>query len=165
VTDRLVGAIRDAIVANVDGILVVAAVEAILYGIIFLVAGVGSPAMWGAIAGLASMLPIVGAMAAWLPVAVTIAIHGAYAKAVIVGVVCLAGQEAVALLLLPKVVGARLRQPPLLIALSVLGGASAFGALGILLGPVVVSVLAALVQEFRVQLQPRADSPLVKETT
>jgi predicted PurR-regulated permease PerM len=165
VTDRLLNAIRDAIVANVDGILVVAAVEAVLYGVVFWVAGVGSPAMWGAIAGLASMLPIVGAMAVWLPVAVTVAVHGAYAKALIVGAVCLVGQEAVALLLLPHVVGVRLRQPPLLIALAVLGGASAFGALGILLGPVIVSVLAALVQEFKVQLQPQAGSQLVKETT
>jgi predicted PurR-regulated permease PerM len=164
VTDRLLDAIRDAIVANVDGILAVAGVEAVLYGVVFWVAGDASPAMWGAIAGLASMLPVVGALAVWLPVAVTMAIHGAYVKALVVGSVCLVAQEAVALLLLPRVVGGRLRQPPLLIALAVLGGASAFGALGILLGPVIVSVLAALVQEFRIQLRPQADSPPARET-
>jgi predicted PurR-regulated permease PerM len=154
VTNRILATIRDAIVANVDGILAEGAVEALLYGIIFWIAGIGLPAMWGAFAGLASMIPLIGAAAVWLPVAVTLAIHGAYVKAALVGVVCFAGQQAVALLLVPRILGTRLRQPPLLIALSVLGGASAFGALGILLGPVMVSVLAALVREFRIQLRP-----------
>jgi predicted PurR-regulated permease PerM len=157
VTNRILTTIRDAIVANVDGILAGGAVQAMLFGIIFWIAGVGSPAMWGALAGLASMIPLIGAAAVWLPVAVILAIHGAYVKAAVVGVVCLAGQEAVALLLLPRMLGTRLREPPLLIALSVLGGTSAFGALGILLGPVIVSVLAALGREFRSQLRPKAD--------
>jgi len=157
VTDRILTTIRDAIVANVDGILALSAIEAILYGIIFWVAGIGSPAMWGAIAGLASMIPIVGATAVWLPMAITLALHGTYVKAALVGAVSLAAQQGVSLLLLPRVVGTRLRQPPLLIALSVLGATNAFGALGILLGPVVVSVLAALVREFRIQLRTSAD--------
>lgn len=154
VTDRIVTTMRDAIVANVDGILAMSAVEALLFGIIFWVAGIGAPAMWGAFAGLASMIPLVGAAAVWLPIVVTMAVHGAYVKAALVGIVCLGCQQAVALLLLPRVVGTRLRQPPLLIALSVLGATNAFGALGVLLGPVLVSVLAALVRELRIQLQP-----------
>ncbi len=154
VTNRILTTIRDTIVANVDGILAGGAIQAILFGIIFRIAGIGSPAMWGAFAGLASMIPLVGAAAVWLPLAVILATHGTYVKAALVALVCLAGQEVITLLLLPRMVGTRLRQPPLLIALSVLGGASAFGPLGILLGPVIVSVLAALLQEFRSQLRP-----------
>jgi predicted PurR-regulated permease PerM len=169
VTDRVLTTIRDAIVANVDGILAMSAVEAILFGVVFWVAGIGQPAMWGAFAGLASMIPIIGAAAVWLPIAVTLAIHGAYVKAALVGLVCLAAQHGVAFLLVPRVMGTRLRQPPLLIALSVLGATSAFGALGILLGPVIVSVLAALIREFRIQLRANAgdpnQGPLLKGTT
>ena len=160
VTKRILSSIRNAIVANVDGILAVSAAEAIMFGIIFWIGGVGSPAMWGAIAGLASMLPVVGGMAVWLPITVTLAVHGTYVKSLLVGLGCLAGQTAVAMLLRPRVVGTRLGQPPLLIALSVLGGTIAFGAMGILSGPVVVSVLAALVREFRMQLRPNVtDGP------
>ncbi len=157
VTNRILATIRDAIVANVDGILAMSAVEALLYGVVFWIAGIGLPVMWGAFAGIASMIPLIGAAAVWLPVTVTLAIHGTYVKAALVGIVCFGMQQAVALLLVPRIVGTRLRQPPLLIALSVLGGASAFGALGILLGPVVVSILAALVREFRSQLRPNTD--------
>ena len=109
VTDRVLTTIRDAIVANVDGILAMSAVEAILFGVVFWVAGIGQPAMWGAFAGLASMIPIIGAAAVWLPIAVTLAIHGAYVKAALVGLVCLAAQHGVAFLLVPRVMGTRLR--------------------------------------------------------
>ncbi len=154
VTNRILSTIRDSIVANVDGIVAVAAAEAVVFGIIFWVAGIGSPAIWGALAGLSSMLPVVGGTVVWLPVAAVVAIQGTYIEALLVGLGCLVGQTAVAELLRPRVVGTRLRQPPLLIALSVLGGTIAFGALGILLGPVLVSVLAVLVQELRSQLRP-----------
>jgi len=128
-------------------------VEAILYGAIFQVAGMASPAMWGAFAGLSSMIPLVGAAAVWLPLSIALAVHGAWIKATVIGVVCLGAQEAVALWLLPRIVGARIHQPPLLIALSILGATSAFGAIGILLGPVIISVSGALVQELRLQLR------------
>lgn len=156
VTNRILSTIRDAIVANVDGILAVSAAEAVWYGIAFWVAGIDSPAMWGALAGLASMVPIVGGMAVWLPIAITLAFHGTYVKALLVGLGCLAGQMAVGTLLRPRVVGTRLQLPPLLIALAMLGGTDAFGPLGILLGPVIVSIMDALVREFRLQLQPDA---------
>jgi predicted PurR-regulated permease PerM len=155
VTNRILSTVRDAIVANVDGILAVAAIEAVVFGIIFRLAGIGSPVMWGALAGLASLTPVVGAMAVWLPIAITLAIHGTYIKALLVGLGCLAGQMTIGTFLRPRVVGSRLPQPPLLIALSVLGGTEAFGALGILLGPVIVSALAALSQEFRLQLRQK----------
>jgi predicted PurR-regulated permease PerM len=158
VTNRILTTMRDAIVANVSGIVAVSAAEAVLFGVIFWVAGIGSPILWGALAGLASMVPVVGGMIVWLPIAVTLAVHRAWARALLVALGCLAGQTAVAELLRPKVVGSRLRQPPLLIALSVLGATNAFGAMGILVGPVIVSVLAALVREFRVQLRPDTHS-------
>jgi len=157
VTTRILATTRDSILANVDGILAVSAAQAVLFGLVFWAAGIRSPVMWGAIAGLASMVPVVGGMVVWLPIAVISAIHGSWVKALIVGAGCLVGQVAVSELLRPKVVGSRIQQPPLLIALSVLGGTDAFGPLGILLGPVILSVLAALVREFRMQVRPNTD--------
>jgi len=156
VSERIFTAIRDAIVANVDGILAMAVAEAILFGTIFQAAGITSPAMWGALAGLSSMIPLLGAAAVWLPLAIRFAIQGFWIKAAVTGVVCLAVQQAVALLLVPRLIGTRLRQSPLLIALSILGAASAFGVLGILVGPVIISVLGVLVHELRIQLQKDA---------
>lgn len=154
VVNRILATARDAIVANVDGMVAVGAAEALAFGIVFVIAGVPSPVIWAVIAGFASLVPVVGGYIVWLPMAVIMAIHGNYRGAVIVGLGCLAGEVAVSTLLRPHVVGNRLRQSPLLIALSVWGGTDAFGAVGILLGPVIVCVLAALAREFRVQLHP-----------
>ena len=44
----------------------------------------------------------------------------------------------------PKLVGCSIKLPPLLVLLSVLGGLMYFGALGIFLGPLTVSLLFAL---------------------
>lgn len=153
VTNRIVSTARDAIVANVDGIVAVAAAQAVLFGMIFWIAGVGSPVPWGALAGLASMVPVIGGTVVWLPMAVNVAIHGTWMRALLMGLGCLIGQTLISELLRPRVVGRRLQQPALLIALSVLGATEAFGALGILLGPVIVAILAALVGELRNQLE------------
>lgn len=154
VTERIVSTTRDAIIANVNGVLANSAADAVVYGIVFGIAGVASPVMWALIAGFSTLLPIVGGTIVWLPIAVILAIHGTYAKALVVGVGCFAGQTAVDMLLRPRVIGNRLRLPPLVVFLAVLGGANAFGPLGILVGPVIVSVLAALAREFRLQLRP-----------
>ena len=53
----------------------------------------------------------------------------------------------------PWVVGAREKQHPILIALAAIGGIYAFGPLGILLGPLLVSLVAALLKEIK-QLIP-----------
>lgn len=158
VTNRIVSTARDAIVANVDGIVAVSAAQALLFGVVFWLAGIGSPAPWGALAGIASMLPVVGGTVVWLPMAVNLGIHATWTRALAMGSACLIGQTAISELLRPRVVGKRLRQPGLLIALSVLGATNAFGVIGILLGPVIFSVLAALVRELRIQLQPESHS-------
>jgi predicted PurR-regulated permease PerM len=158
VTNRVVSTAREAIVANVDGIVAVAAAQAVLFGVIFWLAGIDSPVPWGALAGLASMLPVVGGTVIWLPIAVSVAIQGTWIRALLMGLGCLVGQTAVSELLRPRVVGKRVQQPPLLIALSILGATNAFGAPGILLGPVILAVLGALVRELRTQLQPEPPS-------
>jgi predicted PurR-regulated permease PerM len=153
VTNRILSTARDGIVANIDGIVAVGAAQAVLFGIIFWISGIGSPAPWAALAGLASVVPVVGATVVWLPMAINLAMHGIWVKAVLMGLGCLVGQTAIGELLRPQVVGKRVRQAPLLIALSVLGATEAFGALGILLGPVIVSVMAVLVAELRTQIR------------
>ncbi len=54
----------------------------------------------------------------------------------------------------PFVVRARDKQHPMLIALAAIGGTYAFGVLGILLGPLVVSLVAALLKEIQELVSP-----------
>jgi predicted PurR-regulated permease PerM len=54
------------------------------------------------------------------------------------------------------VVGKRNKQHPMLIALSAIGGTYAFGAMGILLGPLLVSLSAAVIKEIQQLIPPNS---------
>jgi predicted PurR-regulated permease PerM len=60
----------------------------------------------------------------------------------------------------PLVVGSRDNQHPVLIALAAIGGIYAFGTLGILLGPLMVSLVAALLKEIQrlMAIKPAGES-------
>jgi predicted PurR-regulated permease PerM len=74
---------------------------------------------------------------------------GSYWKAVLLGFWGALVVGSVDNVLRPFVVGARDKQHPMLIALAAIGGTYAFGVLGILLGPLVVSLVAALLKEIQ----------------
>jgi predicted PurR-regulated permease PerM len=141
--------VHDSVVANVNGVVAVVLGQGLLLVLGFWIVGVRSPVLWGALGGLASIIPVVGSPLVWVPVVLSFLFAGAYWKALILS---LWGAMAVALvdnILRPLIVGARDKQHPMIIALAAIGGTYAFGPLGILLGPLVVSLVAALLIEIQ----------------
>ncbi len=79
---------------------------------------------------------------------------GSYWKALLLGLWGALVVGSVDNVLRPFVVGARDKQHPMLIALAAIGGTYAFGALGILLGPLLVSLAAAVLKEIQELASP-----------
>jgi len=111
--------------------------------------------LWGVIAGLASIIPVVGSPLVWVPVVIAFVLMGSYWKALLLGLWGALVVGSVDNVLRPLVVGARDKQHPMLIAMAAIGGTYAFGILGILLGPLVLSLVAALLKEIQELLSPR----------
>jgi predicted PurR-regulated permease PerM len=107
------------------------------------------------IAGLASIIPVVGSPLVWVPVVIAFVLMGSYWKALLLGLWGALVIGSVDNVLRPFVVGARDKQHPMLIAMAAIGGTYAFGILGILLGPLVLSLVAALLKEIQELLSPR----------
>ena len=149
--------VHDSVVANVSGMFVAALGQGLLLILGFWFVGLRSPVLWGALGGMASVIPLVGAPLVWAPVAVAFLLMGSYGKALLLAFWGSLIVGSVDNILRPYVVGAREQQHPLLIALAAIGGTFAFGALGILLGPLVISLAAALVKELQT-LMPRIGS-------
>ncbi len=145
----IIRTIHDSVVANVNGMLAVALAQGVLLIAGFWFVGVHSPVLWGALGGIASIVPVIGALLVWVPVAIGFLLMGAYWKALILGLWGLLVVGSMDNILRPLVVGAREKQHPMLVALSAIGGTYAFGALGILLGPLMVSLVAALMKEIQ----------------
>ena len=147
VAGNLIRTIHSSVVANVNGTLAVVAAQGVLLYLGFWFLGMRSPLLWGAFGGLFSIIPVVGASLVWGPVAIGFLLMGAYWKALIL---CLWAALVVGSadnVLRSMIVGKHEKQHPLLVAFAAIGGTYAFGILGILLGPLVISLTAALVKE------------------
>jgi len=135
------------IVANVNGVLAVALAQGLFLGLGFWFLGIGSPMLWGLFGAIASVIPFVGSTLIWVPFVIGLIFLGSYWKALVLG---LWGGLVVGSLdniLRPLIVGAQEKEHPVLLGFAMLGGTYAFGPLGLILGPLVVSLAGAVVQE------------------
>ena len=128
----------------VKGRLLIALLQGVLTSVGFLLFGVPNAMLWGTVAVLASLVPGIGTMLVFLPATLFLFLVGgvlpaAGLMAFGVGVVGLVDN-----LLAPKLLGKGTNLHPLFVLLSVLGGLIFFGPIGIFLGPLVVSLLIAL---------------------
>ena len=131
----------------VYGILGTAVVQGILTALGLWMSGVPRAVLLGAIAGLLSVLPI-GAPVVWIPASIWLLSSGQVAWGIflaVYGTVAVSGADSV---IRPWFIARGARLPFLLTILGVLGGALAFGLLGIFLGPVLLGVGFTLVNEW-----------------
>ena len=142
--ERLFNKVVDAIVAVVHGSLVVSTLQGFLAGLAYWFLGVPFAAIWGAATAFAGLLPIGGTTLVTLPVSLYLFLQGDTLRGVIMLIWSLAVVGMVDNLVKPLFIGTRLRLPALVLFFSILGGISVFGALGLILGPVLFALLAAL---------------------
>src|SRR5271165_3846367 len=150
---RLYKNISDTIIANVYGILSVGVVQGTLTGIAMWFLGMPSSLLLGLAAGFASIIPVVGSALIWAPVAIYLLVTGSIWKGVFLLVWGVVVVSAIDNVIRPLVVGGRVELHPLVLLFFIFGGVEAFGFLGLFLGPVVASVLAALFDILREELR------------
>ncbi len=150
---RLYRNISDTIIANVYGILSVGVAQGLLTGIAMRIVGMESSLLLGVAAGFASIIPVVGSALIWAPVAIYLLVTGAIWKGVFLFVWGVLVVSAIDNVIRPWVVGGRVELHPLVLVFFILGGVEAFGFLGLFLGPVIASVLAALFDILRTELR------------
>ncbi|MBH1970317.1 AI-2E family transporter [Moraxellaceae bacterium AER2_44_116] len=138
-----VKAIGDTTRAVVYGIGLAALAQGFLAGIGYAVAGVSSPIFLGALTTLVAMIPF-GTPFAWGSIAVWLLVQGHTVEAIglaIWGTVVISSIDNV---IRPLVISSSSEIPFLLVMFGVLGGLSAFGMVGLFLGPVILAVLMAV---------------------
>jgi predicted PurR-regulated permease PerM len=148
-TETVFHNVRDAIYAVVYGTLLLAVVQGTLGGLMFWALGLPAPLLWGAVMALLAVLPVLGAAIVWVPAALYLAVTGSWEKALILTAW---GGIVVALidnLLYPLIVKDRLRLHTVPVFIAVIGGLMVFGMAGIVLGPVVLVIAAALADVWR----------------
>jgi len=132
---------------------ITAAVQGALGGLIFWALGISSPLFWGALMALLALLPILGPWLVWGPAAVVMLFSGQIGRGValiVLGLVIVSGVDNV---LRPALIAGRSQLNGLLVLISVLGGISAMGFLGVVLGPVLVATGVGLLRGYHESLE------------
>ena len=126
------------------GIGLTALVQGTLLGIGFAIAGLPSPLLFGVLGVLFALVPVVGTAIMWVPAAIWLLIQGESGYALFMtgwGVIVVGGVDN---FLRPMLISGRVEVPTLAVFIGVMGGLSAFGFIGLFLGPIVLGLLVAL---------------------
>ncbi len=151
--ERLIAVTGATVRGTVYSILGTALVQGVLTAFGLWIAGVPRPVLLGAVAGFLAVLPI-GAPLIWVPAGIWLLGAGATGHGVFLlayGVAVISGTYHV---IQPWILARGAKLPFLLTVLGVLGGALAFGLLGIFLGPVLLGVGFSLANEWARPLPP-----------
>jgi len=154
--ERLFSGVYDVVVASVYGILAIGLLQGLLISLAFCVLDLPSPVLWGLVTAFFSLVPFVGTGAVWIPAAMILMASGHWAKALILVGWGAALVHPVDNILRPYLVGQRARLSALWLFFAILGGVKAFGLIGLLVGPVVLSVTLALLEILKTELTERA---------
>jgi predicted PurR-regulated permease PerM len=168
--NRMFRSVQDTIVATVNGSLTVAAVQALLAGIMYSILGVPGAVLWASITFITALVPVFGTFLVWAPIAAYLAITGSFVKALVLvgwGVLAVGTIDN---LLYPFLVGDKLRLHTVPTFFAIMGGIAVFGPVGLILGPLVLAIAIGLLdiwwvrtaqgQAAETAISPVAESPV-----
>jgi predicted PurR-regulated permease PerM len=140
---------RDLIFASVAVALLIAAIQGALGGLAFELTGLPASVFFGVLVAFCSIVPVVGSALIWVPAALWLGLNGHWGKALLVLAICGGVASVADNIVRPLLLRNRTRLNDLLLFISILGGLSVFGLLGLVVGPTVV---AAALGVFRVYM-------------
>jgi len=126
--------------AIIKGSVIVSIVQGLIGAILFLIAGVPSPTLWGVMMALLALIPAIGPGLVWAPVGIYFLITGSVWQGAII---LIGGGVVISLIdniLRPILVGRDTEMPDALILLAILGGIASFGITGVIIGPVIAAL-------------------------
>lgn len=147
--DRMMLEVNELISVTISSGLAVAATQGLLGGLLFWALGIHAPVLWGVTMALLAFLPLIGPWLVWGPAGLGLILSGSTGRGVtllVLGFVLISGVDNV---LRPIMIADRAQLHGLLVFISVLGGISAFGLLGVVLGPLIVATTVGLLRGYR----------------
>ncbi|HEX2222833.1 MAG TPA: AI-2E family transporter [Thermoanaerobaculia bacterium] len=139
--------------ATVRGTMLIALIQGTLAGLTLWACGVGSPILWGVVATLFSIIPLVGAWLVLYPAAFIQIATGNWTEGfIILGVTVLVIVN-VDNLLRPRLVGQEAGMHDLMVFFSTLGGIGMFGAMGFIIGPMIAALFLAVIDIYSAEFK------------
>jgi len=137
------------------GYLIVALIQGILGALGFFIFGISSPLFWGLLMAFLALIPFLGTGLIWVPASLFLFLEGLFqgstslmVKGVLLFVYCLIFVSTLDNFIRPKLMGGEANIHPLIVMLGIFGGLFFFGALGVVIGPLILSFTFILVENY-----------------
>ena len=147
--EKIIGRLAQAVNGVIKGSLFIALIQGVLLGLGLWFFGISNAALWGVVAAITSLIPTLGTSLVSIPAIIFLFVSGQTGSAI--GLLIWAGIMVGMIdnLLGPSIVGKKIQISSLVILFSVLGGISLVGPVGLLVGPLTVSLLYTLISIYR----------------
>jgi predicted PurR-regulated permease PerM len=146
--ERMIRQTRDLVYASIAAGLLIASLQGLAGGVVFALLGLGAPVFWGVMMGFLALLPFVGTWVVWVPAAVWLMATGQLVKGVTLAVLGATLVGSIDNFVRPAILSGRAQMNGLLMFISLLGGVSVFGLLGIVLGPLITAIVTSLLEAY-----------------
>ncbi len=160
--DLLLKRLKEVIGGVVFGYLLVAILQGALGALGFFIFGIPSPILWGVIMAILALIPLVGTGLVWVPAAAILVLDGMFQnsnslilKGIALFVYCLIFVGSLDNIIRPRLMSGRAKIHPVFILLGGLGGLFLLGPLGVIFGPLILSLVVVLVEMYRAKNHTR----------
>ncbi|MFZ2150266.1 MAG: AI-2E family transporter [Minisyncoccia bacterium] len=147
--EKIISRLALSVNAVIKGSMFVALVQGIIMGIGLWIFNVPNPALWGVVAAVAAFLPMIGTALVSAPAILFLLYSGSTGSAIGLLIWAVVAVGLVDNFLSPLIVGKKIQMPSLMILFSVLGGISLLGPVGLIIGPLTISLLYTLISIYR----------------
>jgi predicted PurR-regulated permease PerM len=163
--DRFMSRISDVVRATMTGNFITVLLQGFLAGVGFLILGFSSPLVWAVLTAFAALVPAIGAALIWLPTALYLLFAGQTWQGIFLGLWGLIVLGMMDNVIKPLIIQGKIKLHSAVILFSLMGGISAFGIAGFVLGPLIVSLTFALLEQYRESYSPKEPLPEIGEET
>jgi len=158
-TRELIARLGEVTKAVVKGVGLTCLAQGALGGLGFWAAGVPSPLLFGVVMAFTALIPVVGTAIVWLPGVLYLFLTDQTTWGVGLLLWCALVVGNIDNVLRPLLIGDKAGMPLPLLIVGILGGLFAYGLMGLIIGPLILTVLLFVLEEYHREV-PDAEEPL-----
>lgn len=124
-------------------------IQGLFGGLSFYLFGLGASVLWGTIISFMAFLPIIGASVVFIPATAVLVLQGKIDVAIAFLAFNIFYSSIIEYLVKPRLIGAGMHMNSLMVFVGIIGGIKLFGIIGILYGPLIITVFITMAEIYR----------------
>jgi len=126
-------------------------IQGILGGFGFFIFGLHSPFLWGTVIAFMAFLPVIGASVVFIPAAAILIIQGELWLGISYLIYNMFYSSIIEYMIKPRLIGKGMQMNSFLVFIGIIGGIKLFGIIGIVYGPLIITIFLTLAEIYRLE--------------